>query len=175
MREAVSSALQDSASSHSHAAAENGPATADCVTDEHGQDSSEKAAEVVCGDSDALVGATLRPAGAEVFVFRAHVCSDFREVLVEGWQLEETACDALVITEKPVAISQSHIGRHTKTDRKSRLPSELMARLRDLPLKPKYFFPNMATLDVQTTVNIEKELEEDFTEIWRPGAYIAQD
>jgi hypothetical protein len=50
-----------------------------------------------------------------------------------------------------------------------------MARLRDLPLKPKYFFPNMATLDVQTTVNIEKELEEDFTEIWRPGAYIAQD
>lgn len=123
MREAVSSALQDGASSHSHAAAENGPATADCVTDEYGQDSSEKAAEVVCGDSDALVGATLRPAGAEIFIFRAHVCSDFREVLVEGWQLEETACDALVITEKPVAISHSRIGGIQRPTRNQDYPA----------------------------------------------------
>ena len=48
------------------------------------------------------------------------------------------------------------------TYRKSRLPSELMARLRDLPRKPKYFFPNMLTFaqgERQRRSDVEMELE----------------
>lgn len=60
------------------------------------------------------------------------------------------------------------------TYRKSRLPSELIARLRDLPLNPKYFVPNMLTFaqgERQRRSDVEMELQKSGENDEQPYIY----
>jgi hypothetical protein len=55
--------LQQRSGGHSHAATEDGPSSAKWVTDKDSQDGTEKAAQIVRGNRNALVQAALRSGG----------------------------------------------------------------------------------------------------------------
>lgn len=77
------------------------------------------------------------------------ICVDVREVLNEGWKVQKTSRHSLIISKKPVRRHSQLATKPSKqyqlpTHKKSKLPRELIARLRDLPLQPKNLgIPNM--------------------------------
>lgn len=86
MRQIVRSALQDGTSCHSDTTKEDGPPSAQRVADENGENSSQKASQIVRRDCDSLVCAPLR--------YRCLVTRDSRvvgvdsgEIFRKGWQV----------------------------------------------------------------------------------------
>lgn len=94
-------ALQQCASCHGDAANEDGPTAAKRIADEDGEDGTHKTSQIVSSNRNALVCAALRNQCDIPFDSRV-LGIDTGEVFVERWQVQQTTCYTLIITEKPV-------------------------------------------------------------------------
>lgn len=158
MRETESRGLQECASSHGGAASHDSSTSTKRITNEDTDDSTDETSQVVRCDCDALVERELFSLG---ITFRKSAWVDFRKVLSERREIQKTSCNSLVITEEPFkrAVSGSRLvlAENEATYKKSRLPRELMARLRARPLMPKYFgMPNMVAYSHRSTARYGK-------------------